>query len=167
MESRWEDGNLVLHVSVPDEPESPDRLLLTPLGIALTEPAAGLLVPGAGRTDLHEAARSGAPSDLGPVEVTGPHVQAILEEIDRSQRGIDVAYGTVTDAVVVVDVGPDARASLLDVFHAAAAGDADVSDITHQVDVIVRDVFATDGRLGITAARCAQHGVREPCPLQH
>ncbi len=166
MQSHWQDGNLVLYVSMQGEPESPDRLLLTPLGIAVTEPAAGLLVPGTGRTDLHHAARGGGYSDLGQVEVTGRHVRAIIEEIGRSQRGIDVTYGTVTDAVVVVDVGPDARASLLGVFH-AAAGDADVSDLTSRMGVIARDVFATEDRLGITAARCAQHGVREPCPLQH
>jgi hypothetical protein len=166
MKSHWKDGNLVLHVSMLGESETPDRLLLTPLGVAVTEPAAGLLVPGTGRTNLHQAACSGGYSDLGQVEVTGPHVRAIIEEISRSQRGIDVTYGTVTDAVIVVDVGPDARASLLDVCH-AAAGDADVSDLTSRLDVIVRGVFATEDRLGITAARCAQHGVREPCPLRH
>jgi hypothetical protein len=166
MPSHWQDGNLVLHVSMQGEPESPDRLLLTPLGIAVTEPEAGLLVPGPGRTDLHEAARSGGSSDLGQVELTGPQVQAIIDEIGRSQRGIDVTYGTVTNAVVAVDVGPDARASLLDVFQ-AAGGDADVGDITRRVEAIVRDIFATGDRVGITAVRCDQHGVREPCPLQH
>jgi hypothetical protein len=175
--SGWENGNLVLHVSMPGGfmpggfmpggPARAGRLALTPLGVAVTEPQAGLLVPGRGRTDLHEAARSGAAPGLAPVEVTGHRAQIVLDELDRSQRGIDAAYGTATDAVIVVDAGPGARADLLSVFDDAGASGEANADIIDRVNAIVRGIFAADRGFTLTAARCARHGVREPCPLQH
>ena len=188
MNGGWEDGNLVFHLSLPGAsarsgsgpggPDSPDRLLLTPLGIAVTQPEAGLLVPGQGRTDLHEAARSGAAPGLAPVAVTGSWARLVLDELDRSLRGIDTAYGAAADAVIVVDAGPGVRADLL----AACGGTTSTTsgtsgtsgtnggpsaDIIATVNAIARGIFAAGRSLTLTAARCGRHGVREPCPLQH
>ena len=58
MPTNWEDGELVLSLELPYGTEYSDRLVLKPLGLAVTGAGCDVQVPGRGRLNLHDISRS-------------------------------------------------------------------------------------------------------------
>src|ERR1700733_1708619 len=116
MNNYWQDGKLVLRIRVTADSGYPDRLLLQPLGVAVTGPGAVIVVPGKGHIDIRDIGREGVPVDFGQVEVTGPRVRELLDEVARSQPDMEVHYSAGFEGIVVADVGSEVTDDLLDAF---------------------------------------------------
>jgi hypothetical protein len=98
---------------------------------------------------------------LGQVEVTGPRVRVLLDELVASHPDMDMGYRAGTEGIVVMDVEPQVRDGLLGVFSDHTYGRASnlLADLRGLLD-------SPDGPM-LMAAVCGQHDVPEICPFQH
>jgi hypothetical protein len=161
MNNDWQDGKLVLSLRVIGGSGYPDRLLLQPLGVSATGPGPNIVMPGAGRTDLRDIGREGVRIGFGQVEVTGPRVRVLLDELVGSHPDIDMDYHPGAEGIVVMDVRSEVRDGLLGVFrdHTYERAGNLLADLRGLLD-------SPDGPM-LIAAVCDVHVVPEICPFQH
>jgi hypothetical protein len=161
MNSDWQDGELVLHVRVSDDSGRADRLFLRPLGVAVAGPGPEVMVPGAGRTALRDIGSDGVTVDFGQIEISGPRARHIANELARSQPDVERGYGAGAEGIVVMDVAPQMRDDLLNVFrdHTYVRASSLLTDL--------RGILESPNGPALRVAVCDQHNVPEICPFQH
>lgn len=187
MATDWGDGQLVLRLELPQEPDSTRQVVLKPLGLSVTGAGCDVMVPGGDVINLHGVADPGREVDLGEVSVTGAQAAALMDGLVLEVTGLSHRLYVGGSAILHMDIGDDVAAQVLD----AGSGDAEVQTLLGDAIRQALDVplwghgrtAATDpidtygGREGgggwvlgepmMRVAMCAQHHRPEICPLQH
>lgn len=196
MATDWGDGQLVLRLELPQEPDSTGQVLLKPLGLSVAGAGCDVMVPGGGVIDLQGVADPGREADLGEVLVTGPQAAALMDGLVAEVPGLTDRVHVGRSFILHMDIGDDVAAQVLD----AGSGDADGQSLLGDVIWRALDVplwgyggpaatgaidtyEGSDGVGGgegggdgggwvsggpmMRVAMCAQHHRPEICPLQH
>lgn len=161
MSSDWQDGQIVLRLRVLEDSSYPDRLLLRPLGIAVTGVGVDIVVPGVGRTDLRDLEHQDLHVDFGEVVVAGPRAREILDDLAHSHPDIGTNYRPGAEGIVVMDAGPKMGDDLLAVFRDNTYVRA------NNVLADIRGLLDSDNRPMLSVALCEEHRVPQICPFQH
>ena len=187
MATDWGDGQLVLRLELPQEPDSAGQVVLKPLGLSVTGAGCDVMVPGGGVIDLQGIADPGQEVDLGEVSVTGAQAAALMDGIVLEVPGLTDRLYVGGSAILHMDIGDDVAAQVLDAGSGDAQGQTFLGDAIRQaLDVPLwghGGPAATDPANGyggresregwvlgepmMRVAMCAQHHRPEICPLQH
>jgi hypothetical protein len=190
MATDWGDGQLVLRLELPQEPDSTGEVVLKPLGLSVTGDGCDVMVPGGSVINLQGIPDPGQTLHLGEVSVTGAQAAALMDGVILEVPGLTHQLYLGGSAILHMDVGDDVAAQVLDTGSGDAQGRALLSDAIRQaLDVPLWGhgrTAATDPTEGfgvgegagggggwvlgepmMRVAMCAQHHRPEICPLQH
>ena len=190
MATDWGDGQLVLRLELPQEPDFTGEVVLKPLGLSVTGDGCEVMVPGGSVINLQGVLDPGQAVHLGEVSVTGAQAAALMDGVVLEVPGLTQRLYVGGSAILHMDVGDDVAAQVLETGSGDAQGRTLLSDAIRQaLDVPLWGhgrTAATDpidpiagyggresgggwvlGEPMMRVAMCAQHNRPEICPLQH
>jgi hypothetical protein len=132
MATDWGDGQLVLRLELPQEPDSTGQVLLKPLGLSVAGAGCDVMVPGGGVIDLQGVADPGREADLGEVLVTGPQAAALVDGLVAEVPGPTDRVYVGGSFILHMDIGDDVAAQVLDAGSGDVAGQSLLGDVIRQ-----------------------------------